>query len=123
MERPNLSVSVSLLRPQLCTQGIHQTNENSYNSDDRLIIFLDDCLILALTREEAEMARDTLIFVLQHLGFTVNIQKISSTTNTDNSVSGSGNQLKHLDIMPSSRKSGKDCDPMSKNFYQAQQSQ
>ena len=41
----------------------------------RLIVFLDDILILAKTFQEAEMARDTLIFVLQHLGFTINFPK------------------------------------------------
>lgn len=41
----------------------------------RLIIYLDDCIILAATAQEAEMARDTLIFILQHLGFSINFQK------------------------------------------------
>ena len=41
----------------------------------RLIIYLDDCLLLGATVQETLMARDTLIYVLQHLGFTVNFQK------------------------------------------------
>ena len=41
----------------------------------RLIVFLDDILILAKTFQEAEMTRNTLIFVLQHLGFTINFPK------------------------------------------------
>jgi len=41
----------------------------------RLIIYLDDCLILASTLGEAEVARDTLIFILEHLGFQINFRK------------------------------------------------
>ena len=40
----------------------------------RLIIYLDDCLLLGATVQETLMARDNLIYVLQHLGFTVNFQ-------------------------------------------------
>ena len=40
-----------------------------------LIIYLDHSLILVSSQEEAEMARNTLIFIFQHLGFTINFQK------------------------------------------------
>ena len=42
----------------------------------RLIIYLDDCLILGSTAQEVIAARDTLIFILEHLGFTINFEKL-----------------------------------------------
>jgi len=41
----------------------------------RLIIYLDDILIMAPSKKEAILARDTLIYVLQMLGFVINIKK------------------------------------------------
>jgi len=41
----------------------------------RAIIFLDDIVVIASTEEEAVIARDTLIYILQSLGFTVNVEK------------------------------------------------
>ena len=41
----------------------------------RLVIYIDDIIIMAQTREEAEMAKDTTIFLLQALGFTINWKK------------------------------------------------
>ena len=41
----------------------------------RVIIYLDDMLILSHTIREAHMSRDTVIYFLQNLGFIVNIKK------------------------------------------------
>ena len=41
----------------------------------RLIIYLDDILVMGSSLEEIMMSRDTLIFVLQDLGFVINFQK------------------------------------------------
>lgn len=41
----------------------------------RLIIFLDDILIFAFSVAELNQARDTLIFLLQNLGFLINLKK------------------------------------------------
>ncbi|XP_057296294.1 uncharacterized protein LOC130625258 [Hydractinia symbiolongicarpus] len=41
----------------------------------RIVIYLDDMLILGRSREEVLMARDTLIFLLQNLGFLINLKK------------------------------------------------
>ena len=41
----------------------------------RLIIFLDDILILGASLEELEQARDTLMYLLQYLGFLINVKK------------------------------------------------
>ena len=40
-----------------------------------MIIYLDDILIMASSKEDLEMGRDTLIFILQHLGFVINVNK------------------------------------------------
>ena len=41
----------------------------------RAIIFLDDLLIFGSTMEEILVARDPVIFLLQHLGFVINFKK------------------------------------------------
>ena len=41
----------------------------------RIIIYLDDILLMASSLEGLLMTRDTLIFILQHLGFLINIKK------------------------------------------------
>ena len=41
----------------------------------RLIIFLDDILLMAASVEELTLARGTLIYLLQNLGFLINIKK------------------------------------------------
>ena len=41
----------------------------------RLIIFLDDILLMGASKQELIQARDTLIFLLQSLGFLINIKK------------------------------------------------
>ena len=41
----------------------------------RLKIYLDDILLMAYSKADLEIARDTLIFLLQHLGFVINVKK------------------------------------------------
>ena len=41
----------------------------------RVIIYLDDMLILSYTIREAHMSQDTVIYLLQNLGFIINIKK------------------------------------------------
>ena len=41
----------------------------------RAIVYLDDILLMASLLEDLLMARDTLIFILQHLGFLINTKK------------------------------------------------
>ena len=41
----------------------------------RIIIYLDDMLLMGRTLPEILMARDTLIFLLQYLGFVINLKK------------------------------------------------
>ena len=42
----------------------------------RIIIYLDDMLLNGRTLPEILVARDTLIFLLQHLGFMINFKKL-----------------------------------------------
>ena len=41
----------------------------------RVIIYLDDLFILGKSMSELFMARDSAIFLLQHLGFVINLKK------------------------------------------------
>ena len=41
----------------------------------RIIIYFDDMLLMASSLDDLLMAADTLIFILQHLGFLINITK------------------------------------------------
>ena len=41
----------------------------------RIVIFLDNMLIMGQTMEKILMSRDTVIFLLQHLGFALNLEK------------------------------------------------
>ena len=41
----------------------------------RVIIYLDDLLILGISMSEIFIARDSAIFLLQHLGFVINLKK------------------------------------------------
>ena len=41
----------------------------------RIIIYLDEMLLMGRTLPEILMARDTLVFLLQHLGFAINLKK------------------------------------------------
>ena len=42
----------------------------------RLVIYLDNILLMGRTLEEILMSRDTLIFLLQHLGFVINLKEL-----------------------------------------------
>ena len=41
----------------------------------RLIIYPDNILMMAPSKEELEIGRDTLVFLLKHLGFVINLKK------------------------------------------------
>ena len=58
----------------------------------RIIVYLDDFLILGKTLEEKILRRDTVIYLLQNLGF-VKLKEISSSPNTENRILGDDNRL------------------------------
>ena len=41
----------------------------------RVLIYIDDLLIVVGSREEAIFSKDTAIFLLENLGFTINLEK------------------------------------------------
>ena len=41
----------------------------------RVVIYLDDLLIMGCSKKEVVQARDTVVFLLQHLGFVINQKK------------------------------------------------
>ena len=45
----------------------------------RIIIFLDDMLVMAQTLKEILQAKETMIFLLQNLGFVINFKKSQLT--------------------------------------------
>ena len=57
-----------------------------------LLIYLDDIILMETILEEVLMNRDTFIFLLQHLGFVINLKKISFETITTNRVFRSKNR-------------------------------
>ena len=67
------------LRPRTCTSSLYQIDEDPNLPDEelgsRLMIFLDDILLAAQTLSEAYQVRDTLIYLLENLGLTVNWKK------------------------------------------------
>ena len=60
----------------------------------RLIIHLDDVLVMAKSREELVQHRYTLIFLLQHLGFVLNVKKINILTLSGDRVSRGDSEFK-----------------------------
>ena len=65
----------------------------------RLIIYLDDILVMGSSLEEIMMSRDTLIFVLQNLGFVINFQK--SVLNPSHQIQFLGVEIDSLSMIVS----------------------
>ena len=61
----------------------------------KIIIYLDDMLLIGHSLEEIFIDRDTIIFLLQHLGFVINWKKSCVKTSAGNRVFGPDNQLCH----------------------------
>ena len=79
MERKSILIPMSLFWSGTCSQDLHQTFKNPISILRRiniqLIIYLDDILIMRRGLEEILMSRDTVILLLQRLGFVINLQK------------------------------------------------
>ena len=65
----------------------------------RLIIYLDDILVMRSSLEQIMMSRDTLIFVLQNLGFVINFQK--SVLNPSHQIRFLGVEIDSLSMIVS----------------------
>jgi len=68
-----LRIRMSLFWTGASSTNFHKALENS-NSCVEKIIYLDDILLMAKTISEMNMARDTLIFLFQQLGFVINLR-------------------------------------------------
>ena len=74
-----LPVPLPLLWFGTSPKDIHKVDESSLSLLRklyvRLIIFLDDILLMVSSKEELALVRDTLIYLLQNLGFLINRKK------------------------------------------------
>ena len=57
----------------------------------RIVIYLDDMLLMGYSIEEISLCRDTVIFLLQHLGFVINWKKSVLTPVQEIKFSGAKN--------------------------------
>ena len=79
LERPSIRVLLPLLRPFSSSSGFYKAIKSPYLSllrklNVRIVIYLDDMLLMVSSLEDLLVARDTLIFILQHLGFLINVK-------------------------------------------------
>ena len=79
MVRQPIRISLSMLglrpAPRIFTKLLKVPIALLRRVNIRIIIYLDDMLLMGRTLPEILMARDTLIFLLQHLGFVINLKK------------------------------------------------
>ena len=85
----------------------------------RIIIYLDDMLLMSQTINSLEIARDRLIFLLSSLSFVINLQK-SVLVLLQNIVSRSGNRIGENDINTTAGKSKKIEIEMLKAYFKSQ---
>ena len=76
---------------------------------ERLITFLDNILLMASSKEELALGRDTLIYLLQNIGFLIDCEKSVLEPCHNIQFFGYGNQLNKNDTDPSTRDKWKDC--------------
>ena len=73
-------VPLLLVRLETRSRNLHKIDKNTTVSVLRMIniqivIYLDNMLIMGQKMEEILMSRDTVIFLMQHLGFFLNMEK------------------------------------------------
>ena len=77
--KDTLRVPLSLFWSRSSSSNIYQNLEGTISLLRRLqirvIIYLDDMLLMSQTLEELLMSRDTIIFLLTQLGFVINLKK------------------------------------------------
>ena len=71
VERPSIRFLLPLLRAFSSSSGFYKVIKSPYLP----IIYLDNMVLMASSLENLLMARDTLIFILQHLRFLIIIKK------------------------------------------------
>ena len=80
LEKPSLQVLLPLARVFSTYSGLYKVIRSPSLSllkklNVRIIIYLDNMLLTISSLEDFLMARDLLIFILQHLGFLISIKK------------------------------------------------
>ena len=78
MEAKSLRVSLLMLWPGTYSEDFHKTNENSDYISETFEYSVDNLPGQHLTGDSLQnimLSRDTLIFILQNLGFIINFQK------------------------------------------------
>ena len=73
--RKSLSVFWTWSSPRVVTKLIKVPVSILHTSYIRVIVYLDDFLILKKTLEETILSKDTVIYLLQNLGFVINLRK------------------------------------------------
>ena len=73
--RKNAVFSTLLLFYQHNNNTHYLCNDSKENENQASYIDIDDMLIFAKSQQELEMARDTVLFLLQNLGFVINWEK------------------------------------------------
>ena len=79
-----------------------------------LIIYLDDILLMAASKKELEIEKNTLTFLLQHLGFVINVNLYSAWQN--NIIPWDRNKFDQNGIIPLRRKSSINSNVISENI-------
>ena len=81
--RENVSVHMPPVRPDLSTLGLTKTLKPiaalGREFGFRLVIYIDDILLMAESKEMAQEQGTSLINLLQCLGFTINLEKTTTT--------------------------------------------
>ena len=105
VERPSIRVLLPLLRAFSSSSGFTMLLKVPISLlkklHVRIIIYLNDMLLMASSLEDLLMARDTLIFILQHLGFLINLLP---RANIDFRISQGDSRFWRNDFEPSQEK-------------------
>ena len=81
------------------SQNLHKITKNATicpeEDNIRIVIYLDNMLIMGQTMEEILMRRDTVIFLLQHLSFALNL--VMSILNLVQEIEFLGDDIKFFE--------------------------
>ena len=75
----------------------------------RVIIYLDEMLLMSQTLEVLLMRRDTIIFLLTQLGFVISLKKVCLSASPTNRIFRLGERFCRNETISSSKKGGGDC--------------
>ena len=64
----------------------------------RIKILLDDMLVMAQLLKEISQAKKTLIFLLQNLGFVINLKRFATNTSEGNKILGDSDKSLNMKL-------------------------